>query len=386
VVDSPRGGRIAIVALDTLFVREDTVARIRARAARRFGIPPGRLMVAATHNHAGPACADCGDVATAPRYLARMEAGILEALGLAVAGLEPAEWGPARVFESGVAHNRRIVMRDGTARTHGRLMDPDAAGFEGPVDPELSVLAFRGAGGGAPLGLIAHFACHPAHHGGDRAFSAGFPGVVAARLREWPVTLWLNGAQGDLHTGDPATGADPSMAETGRRMALSVRRALARVTWAEAAATGGAATTIVLPFRRATPAQVAGTVRGAQRFVDPAIYDRAMPGLLAELGRSHGRRAEFQALRLGGEALVSLPGEFFAELGLAVKARSRPWHVLPVGLANGNVGYVPTRGAHARGGYETTFGPTSALAPGAGGLALSAAVAAIRRLGRPERP
>ena len=34
VIDSPRGGRIAIVALDTLFVREDTVARVRSRAAR----------------------------------------------------------------------------------------------------------------------------------------------------------------------------------------------------------------------------------------------------------------------------------------------------------------------------------------------------------------
>ena len=62
-------------------------------------------------------------------------------------------------------------------------------------------------------------------------------------------------------------------------------------------------------------------------------------------------------------AIVGLPGEVFAELGLDLRARSPFPHTLVLGLANEAIGYVPTRRAYDEGGYEPT---SSRLQPGGG--------------------
>ena len=125
-------------------------------------------------------------------------------------------------------------------------------------------------------------------------------------------------------------------------------------------------------------AEVAGTVRGAQRFVDPAIYDTLMPGLVAEIGRAGVQQAEVQVLSLGDRDFVAIPAEYFVEYGLRIKRRPiRGWAII-VGYANGMVGYVPTREAFRRGGYETTFTGSSKLAPEAGELLAEAAIELLR--------
>lgn len=77
---------------------------------------------------------------------------------------------------------------------------------------------------------------------------------------------------------------------------------------------------------------------------------------------THGTFAEPDALWIEGP----VDPELFAALGLAVKQAAYPWRALVVGLANGMVGYVPTREAFNRGGYETTLSTVSKLAPEAG--------------------
>ena len=59
-----------------------------------------------------------------------------------------------------------------------------------------------------------------------------------------------------------------------------------------------------------------------------------------------------QALRLGDIALVGVAGEAFAEIGLAVKARSPFAHTIFLGYTNGCLGYIPTAAAYPAGGYE----------------------------------
>ena len=49
-----------------------------------------------------------------------------------------------------------------------------------------------------------------------------------------------------------------------------------------------------------------------------------------------------------------------------------------VSCANGQIAYIPTKDAFQRGGYETTFGPPSWLAPEAGDLLVDAAVELIQ--------
>jgi hypothetical protein len=307
---------------------------------------------------------------------------VIEAFGGALACLEPAEVGFGRCFEWRVAHNRRVVMRDGCVRTHGTFDDPDALCLEGPVDPEVGVLAARSLAGEL-LGALVSFGCHPTHHGGDTAIDAGFPGVLAHRLQELgcPVTLYLNGASGNVHTADPRAGGKNLPAEqAGAYLAQGAWDVLQGLAFQREVRLAAASRTIELPYRRLTEAEISGRVRGAQRFIDPAIYERTIPPLVDKIEQRRTHRAEIQVIGVGDCAYVGVPGEFFCELGLQIKERAWPVQALISTCTNGRVGYIPTREAFQRGGYETPFGPSSMLAPEAGELIVQTAVELIEQV------
>ena len=72
-------------------------------------------------------------------------------------------------------------------------------------------------------------------------------------------------------------------------------------------------------------------------------------------------RTEVQALAVGDDlAIVGLPGEVFAELGLDLRARSPFRHTLVLGLANEAIGYVPTRRAYDGRGLRAHLQPPPA--------------------------
>jgi len=73
-----------------------------------------------------------------------------------------------------------------------------------------------------------------------------------------------------------------------------------------------------------------------------------------------------QAFRLGDIGWVMLPGEIFVEFGLDLKLRSPAKRTWVTELANGIVGYVPTKRAFEGGGYEQRTANSSRLAPVAG--------------------
>jgi hypothetical protein len=374
------GSRLAFVQLDTLCIRWTQTDALRRRLAERHGIPAEAVMVAATHSHGGPAVANAGDVRREESYLEELVPKLEALVAAALARLEPVELGFHHTFEWGLAWNRRVVMRDGTVKTHGTFKDPNALCLEGPIDPEVAVLAARRPDGSL-AGCLVNFACHPTHSGGTDEWSAGYPGALAAAMktRGCPVTLFLNGACGNIHHSNPAEGGASLDTETfGGRLAEAAARALADMRYGTEARLGAASRTIQLPFRRVTDDEVAGKVRGAQRFIDPAIYDRGMPELLRKIQERKTNPAEVQALFINDLVWIGIPAEYFVEHGLRIKEGAWPRHALVVSHANGMVGYVPTRQAFERGGYETTFGPTSRLAPEAGDLLAEAALALIR--------
>ena len=373
------GETLAFVQLDTLSIRWTQTNAIRQRLAAQHGYPGDRVMVAAVHNHAGPAIANCGDVQRDERYIGALVEKVATAFGEALDSRQEAQVGLGSGFEFDVAHNRRVVQRDGTVRTHGSFKDPNALYVEGPIDPEVGVLAARDAQGRL-LGAIVNYACHPTHHGGDTVFSGGYPGVLAATMQEQgcPVALFLNGAAGNIHTSDPAAGGvDLSMDEAGHALASDALGVIGEMEYRTELGLASLRRTVDLPYRKPTEDEVHGTVRGAQRFVDLAIYDRTIPGVVERIRERRVQPAEVQVHFIDDYAFVSLPGECFVELGLEIKQRAHPRHALVVACANGMVGYVPHRAAFERGGYETTFGANSRLAPEAGDLLVDCAQEAL---------
>ena len=372
--------RAAFVQLDTLSVRWTQVKEMRRRVAEEYGFPGENVMVCATHNHAGPAVANCGDVKRDDAYVAEMVKRVVSAFGEALGSMEEARLGLGNTFEFGVGFNRRVVMRDGTVRTHGMFTDPEALYLEGPIDPEVHVLAARKPGGDV-IGMIVNFACHPAHHGGGTELSGGFPGVLSNTMksRGCPVTLFLDGASGNVTTVDPRRGGhNVPKEEAGRRLADDASRVLENLEFGDAVRIACAAKTVHLPVREVTGEELEGRIRGAQRFIDSAIYDREMPRLVERMERMGTQPAEIQVITVGNCAYAGMPAEYFSQLGLRIKEECHPVHALVVGQANGMVGYVPHRDAFRRGGYETTLCNSSRMAPEAGDLMADAAVELIR--------
>jgi len=371
--------RIAFVQLDTLSIRWTQVNDIRRRINEAYGFPGERVLVAATHNHAGPAVANTGEVKRDEAYIETLVQRVVEGFGKALDRAEEAEIGFGRCFEFAVPHNRRVIMRDGTCKTQATFKNPDALYIEGPVDPEVAVLFARRPGGDL-LGAVVNFACHPTHHGGTGELSGGFPGCLAREMQNHgcPVTLFLNGASGNIIDVDQRTGQRMTKEEIGRRLAADVRRALGTAAFTTEARLGASSRTIRLPYRNPTDDEIHGRVRGAQRFIDPEIYERHNLAVAERIRRRGTQPAEVQVLFVNDVAYAGIPAEYFVEHQLRIKLESWPRRALVVGHANGMVGYVPTRAAFERGGYETTFAGSSRMAPEAGDLLADAAIEQIR--------
>lgn len=375
------GEKVAFIQLDTLCIRWTQVSDIRQRIAQMYAFPDQNIVVAATHNHAGPAVANAGDVKRDDTYIQSLMTKVVFMFDQALTSMQEAEIGFGNCFEFDVAYNRRVVMRDGTVQTHGRFTSPGALCQEGPIDPEVAVMVAR-TKGGKLLGAIVNFTCHPTHHGGETSLSAGFPGILARQMksRGCLATLYLNGACGNIACIDPRRpDLRKSKEEIGAILANDVSGVLAKMEYRTEAKLGSKSKTIQLPFREITEDEIKGTTKGAQRFIDPAIYDREIPRQVERIRRMGTQPAEVQVIFVDEYAFVAIPAEYFVEHGLRIKEKSYPRHALIVGYANGMVGYVPHREAFLRGGYETTFCGSSRLAPEAGDMLADCTIELIRQ-------
>jgi hypothetical protein len=198
-----------------------------------------------------------------------------------------------------------------------------------------------------------------------------------------PVTLFLQGAGGNMHHQDPSgLNKEKTMEEAGQALAADVEKALAGMKYRGTVAISSRSKTLDLPYRKPSEDEVKGKVKGAQRFGEPGFYDKTQDQVLEEIQREGTAKAEVQAILINDLVYVAIPAEYFVQHGLRIKMETYPWRTRVVGYANGMLGYVPHKEAFPRGGYETTFGYRSKLAPEAGDLLADAAVQLI--IARPE--
>jgi hypothetical protein len=65
------------------------------------------------------------------------------------------------------------------------------------------------------------------------------------------------------------------------------------------------------------------------------------------------QRFEVQVMKMGNIALVGLSGEVFVDFALEIEEKSPPEvNTVVLGYTNGCIGYIPTRDAYPKGGYE----------------------------------
>jgi hypothetical protein len=242
---------------------------------------------------------------------------------------------------------------------------------------------------GRLIAIWVNFAVHLDTTGGNH-ISADYPYYLTEALQRRfgrdVVVLFNPGAMGDLNHIDVNAKGRPVKGEShpsriGNTLAGEAIKVLARASFGPASPIGFAAETVQLPLRRVTPrdveeaeAVIAGTDIGRADFTLGLVK--------AHRDRRLGKMGEtpttvMQALRIGDVGIVTMPGEAFVELGMAIRERSPLRPTFVVELANDSIGYIPTARAYEEGGYEVT---STVLAPGTGEQLLEAGLALLERL------
>jgi hypothetical protein len=224
-------------------------------------------------------------------------------------------------------------------------------------------------------------------------------------------SAFANGACGDVNAGHsagrtaiglPTSGRTFERAEAlGLRLAVAAAGALRDVRPIEGRL-AARHRTVTVPLRRINEAEARSEAAACRRRVDALVASGTADDALAdarleafyagaalewaEQGPASSEPAEVQAFAAGDLALVALPGEFFAESGLRLRARSPFPETLVIGYANGCLGYVPPASAFEAGGYETRLSPWSRAAPDAEALILNAAVSMLEELRHDAAP
>lgn len=117
----------------------------------------------------------------------------------------------------------------------------------------------------------------------------------------------------------------------------------------------------------------------------PRFMDQVQAFKVLDVQAREGKplEVEVQVIALGEEiAWVSLPGEIFVELGLAIKAGSPFKQTIIAELANGAIGYIPTARAYTEGNYEVV---SARCAAGSGEMLVASAIRQLRKLHASER-
>ena len=383
--------KVAIVALDLIFLQAAYVQRVCAEIERRTRLPAGNVLLCCSHTHYGPETAGYeGDPATSDQaaYMADLRFQIAGAVQEANANLKPARALLGR-GSSEIGVNRRERRPDGAI-----ILGQNPTGF---IDRELIVLRLERPSG-EPLAVLANFPCHgvsQSHLG--RLISADFPGPMreVVEAATGATALYLQGACGNINPIRMIEGL-----ETPRTLGTMLGAA---AVLAYESAVPIAATPIRVAAKQAKlPAQRPASLEEAREAV------AALEGELAQLTASKAHQgsrqwaewrlsraraqlessetgkplppvvADLTAIGMGDLGIAAAPGEIFCEIGCAVRGASPFPHTMFLGYTNGSIGYVPIPEAYPEGGYEVTH--ASRVGPEAAGIVTDTAAGLLRKV------
>jgi hypothetical protein len=395
------GAKAALVALDLISTPRATVEEARRLIGETTGVRGADAMISATHAHTGPVllnrstrdAALGGNSDLTRDYNAGLPAKIAEAVRRAELALAPARAAEATGQESSIAFNRRFHMKDGTVGWNPGKLNPNILKPAGMIDPEVPFVYFEAADR-RPIATYVNYAVHLDNVGGMK-FSADMPATLAQCLSDYKgpgmVTLFTAGCCGDInhidvHWAEKQGGFD-NAARMGIILAGEVLRSWPRLEPVKDGALRSKSVTVRLDLPPVSAEDVArareviarrdGPKSGQPTFLESVKAFQVLD-VAAREGRPH--EVEVQVVALGDDlAWVSLPGEIFVELGLAIKQDSPFTHTIIVELANGAIGYIPSRRAYAQGNYEVV---SARCAEGSGERLVDAAVGLLKGLHR----
>jgi len=360
---------VALVSVDLLALSGDFIKRVRARIHSRTGIDPSSVMIASTHTHAGPVTITTffnPEESVDSAYMNSLADALEESVTNAWQTRFPAKVGVGVTEVDGVGVNRRSADQR-------------------PIDEQVGIIKIDDPDGRTRAVLI-NYSCHPTVLGPDNLLVTGdFPNFAVEQLEKSigpdGFAMFVNGTQGNISMGHSSELSAIGVitpgrtferaAELGHLLADATLDALPGIATSDAPALHSLTIPVNLPLKNYPPLEQAiKSLQDADELLakltsEGAPPDRIMPAktqrLYASITNFYAGEAralpdghlpiELQGFRVGDAAFIAVPGEVFVEIGLTIKRRVSQ-RTFVVGIANGYIGYVPTREAYATGGYE----------------------------------
>jgi hypothetical protein len=382
--------RICLISLDSQNIRPYVTRPAAKRIAAATGIPEDNILICATHSHRAPATSDIFGSKPNMEYVRRMQDGSVLAAVKAVAAMDGAKsdaqtavlFGQSQ--EATVGRNSRLLLKDGLIGWDG-YEEQDVVRPTGPYDPDLYVLALRRADG-KYAGLAFNHSVHNIGAIREGCMSPCFYGLAGLEVerRHGATTLFLPGAFGSTHNATYKQSGVPA-AECVHRVVDAIDEALGRLQPALPGPVQVLNREFTYHVRRFDEAREALAVKTYLEKYAPqraAGQGETFRKMRAEMAPHQGeaRQTRLQVFRLGDLAIVGIPGEMYARLGLELRRRSPFRHTFIIGLANEQISYIPDRKAYDYGGYQAWAGWHSMLEVGTGEAMVDQAVAMLDEL------
>lgn len=350
----------AIVAVDVCAMTEEFTSAVRIAVERELGIPATHTIIAAKHIHSGPDTDGTG--APEVRYTRTLADKLFQVVQAAAGDMQLVRAGAASGREDTISEYRRLLADDGHVVMNWEPYPREQlVGPLGEIDPEVGVLKLEDVSGRVVCILFNH-AGHPNVLSGDNyLISAEYPGFAEKLLEEefGGMAMFVNGAQGTMDIDGLGPRDWAEMERLGAKLAAAVAEVVHVIEPVEGLAVRCANLKHGLPARKVSDEQLAWAEEIIEQTggkVEPladGVGDDFKALLIKRLYAVQDQpiRAEHICIALDDTAFLSFPGELFTEIGTEIKGESPFARTYIIGLANGAVGYVPTRKAIAEGGY-----------------------------------
>jgi hypothetical protein len=342
------------VCVDTIYLPSAWTDPLRGEIAELLDCPTRNIHISATHTHSGAAFMSLREWGSPDlRYVGRVHNRIVNGAKDLPDRLWPVRARFGRSSIPGLVENRRTP--------------------QGPVDDRLSILFLQDLEG-RPVALLAHFTCHPITLWGyANRFSADFPGYLRTKLSRlyWdcPV-MFINGAAGNINP----MGFSPEGAclQFRNRIGNGLFRA-SRMAVENSQPIDLAPLTVSERFETVEldPPLDPGVLKEELESVENRLKSATAEESVALLRKrswaadllqamEEGNLAttetlDLSAIRLGDLALLTLPGDPYVEIGLALEEMSGAPHTLVAGFTNGMVGYLCTENWQSANGFQEKY-------------------------------
>lgn len=376
-------GRVVMTVVDILYISQDKIDEIKAEAARRSGWRTTEMLISGTHTHSAPSADGSSEEPAEVAFRQHAFDGIVKAITSAIDRLEPAKMAFGSAEEASEVFNRRWYLKEGTMPPNpfGGIdkvkMNPPRDLIvkpAGPIDPEVAVIAVKN-GRNKPMGLFANYALHYVGAVPNRNVSADYFGQFAELAkykvggRNAPddyVAILSNGTSGDINNIDfrgkrPPRAPFEQIQQVATKVSDAAHKAVKDVEFQSNLPVSIVERRVTLKNRKPDPALIEKSKKilemtGEELKKEPRLaIHYAMRALRLNEGPDETDVA-IQAIRLGDQAIVSLPFEVLVEIGMELKEKSPFERTMIVELANGGFGYLPPPHQHELGGYETWLG------------------------------